>query len=110
MQSAADLADPLVDVRDVVESFRASQLVLPEWHKILDQAVASLNQVQSSVETEALLRGLLPNLRLLLAKGLPGVPEVVDEVAQQVAGVLGETRVPGIPVPADDDWSFRTAG
>jgi hypothetical protein len=35
MQYAADLADPLVDVRDVVESFRCSHLTFPDRMKIL---------------------------------------------------------------------------
>jgi hypothetical protein len=34
MQDAADLADPLVDVRDVVESFRCSHLTLPDRDEI----------------------------------------------------------------------------
>jgi hypothetical protein len=109
MQDAAKLAEPLVDVRDVVESFRTGQLVLPEWETILGQAVASLSQLQPSGEIEALLPGLLPKLRLLLAEGLPDAPRVVDEVAIQVAGVLEQTRVPGIPAPQDDDWSFSEA-
>jgi len=37
MQYAADLADPLVDIRDVVESFRSSHLTLPDWDEILRQ-------------------------------------------------------------------------
>lgn len=37
LQYAADLADPLVDVRDVVESFRSSHLTLPDWDEILCQ-------------------------------------------------------------------------
>lgn len=106
MQNAAELADPLVDIRDVLESFRTSHLVLSEWDEVLAQAVASLSRFQPPGEVEELLPGLLPNLRLLLAEGLPDVPHVVDEVAQQVAGVLEQTRVPGIPTPEDDDWSF----
>jgi hypothetical protein len=35
MQYAADLADPLVDVRDVVESFRCSHLTLLDRDEIL---------------------------------------------------------------------------
>jgi hypothetical protein len=37
LQHAAGLADPLVDVRDVVESFRSSHLTLPDWDEILHQ-------------------------------------------------------------------------
>lgn len=35
MPDAADLADPLVDVRDVVESFRCSHLTLPDRYETL---------------------------------------------------------------------------
>ena len=109
MQNAAKLAEPLVDVRDVVESFRTGHLVLPDWDTVLSQAVASLSELQPSGEVEALLPGLLPKLRQLLAVGLPDVPRVVDEVALQVAVVLERTRVPGIPTPEDDDWAFGEA-
>jgi hypothetical protein len=109
MQNAAELADPLVEIRDVVESFRTSHLVLPDWDTVLGQAMAALSGLGSSAETEALFAVLLPNLRLLMAEGLGGAPQIVDEVAQQVADALAQTRVPGIPAPEDDDWSFEAA-
>jgi hypothetical protein len=49
------------------------------------------------------------NAAELTAEGLRGAPHIVDEVAQQVASVLKQTRVPGIPAPEDDDWSFDAA-
>lgn len=109
MQNAAELADSLVDVRDVVESFRTHHLILPGWDKTLGRAVTTLSQLQLSGEVEALLPGLLPNLRLLTTAGLHNMPDVVDDVAEQVASILEQARVPGIPVPEDDDWSFRPA-
>lgn len=109
MQKAAELADPLVEIRDVVESFRTYHLVLPDWDTVLGQAMAALSGLEPSAQAEALFARLLPNLRLLMAEGLSGAPHVVDEVAQQVANALKQTKVPGIPAPEDDDWSFDAA-
>lgn len=106
MHDAAGLADPLVDVREVVESFRSSQLTLPDWDQALRRVVIALSQLPAQAQVDALLPGLVPNLQLLLSVGLDKVPDVVDTVAAQVAVALEQTRVPGIPAPEDDDWSF----
>lgn len=106
MEYVANLADPLVDVRDVVESFRSSHLTLPDWDQTLRRVVAALSQLPPQAQVDVVLPGLVPNLRLLLAAGLDNVPQVVDVVADQVAVALEQTRVPGIPAPEDDDWSF----
>lgn len=106
MEYAADLADPLVDIRDVVESFRACHLVLPDWDQTLRQASAALRERRTPDQVDAVLPGLLPNLGVLLAQGLRNAPHVVNAVADQVAAVLAETPTPGIPSPDDDDWAF----
>lgn len=106
MEYVSNLADPLVDVRDVVESFRSSHLTLPDWDQTLRRVVAALSQLPPQAQVDVVLPGLVPNLRLLLAAGLDNVPQVVDVVADQVAVALEQTRVPGIPAPEDDDWSF----
>ena len=106
MQYAADLADPLVDVRDVVESFRSSHLTLPGWDQTLRQVITALSQLPPQAQADVFLPGLVSNLRLLLTAGLDDVPQVVERVAAQVAAALEEARVPGIPTPEDDDWSF----
>ena len=106
MERGADLADPLVDVRDVVESFRSSHLTLPGWDQTLRQVVTALSQLPSQAQVDVLLPGLVPDLRLLLTAGLGNVPEVVERVAARVAAALEQTRVPGIPAHEDADWSF----
>ncbi len=106
MQHSAALADPLVDIRDVVESFRSCHVVLPDWDQTLRRAIAALDRLTPPDQVDAVLPGLLPNLRIVLAEGLRGAPHVVNEVADQVAAVLAETRTPGIPGPDDDDWAF----
>jgi hypothetical protein len=105
-QYAADVADSLVDVRDVVESFRTWQLTVPDWDETLRQAADALDRLPPQAQVDELLPGLLSNLRLLLTEGLGSFPQIVNEIAEQVAIVLQETRIPGIPTPGDDDWSF----
>ena len=105
MQYAADLADPLLDVRNVVESFRSYRVTPPGCDETLRQAVAALSRLQTLTEVSVLLTGLLPDLDLLLTGGLDKSPQVVDKVATQVATFLEETTIPG-PTPEDDDWSF----
>lgn len=105
MQYAADLADPLLDIRDVVESFRSYQVILPGWDETLRRAVAALTRLLPQVQVDALRPGLLSDLGALLAAGLDRSPSLVDKIAIQVANILDETPIPGIPGP-DDDWSF----
>jgi hypothetical protein len=105
MQYTADLADPLLEVRDVVESFRSYHITLPEWDETLRHAIAALSRLQALAQVTVLPAGLLPDLDLLLTDGLDRSPQVVDKVATQVADVLEQTMIPG-PTLEDDDWSF----
>jgi hypothetical protein len=108
MQYAVDLADPLLDVRNVVESFRSYHVTPPDWDETLRHAIAALSQLQALVEVDIVLPGLLPDLDLLLTGGLERSPQVVEKVATQVANILAETTIPG-PTLEDDDWSFGDA-
>jgi hypothetical protein len=109
MPYTADLADPLFDVRDVVESFRSYRVTPSDWDQTLRHAIAALSELPPQAQVSTLLPGLLPNLDLLLARGLENSQQVIDKVAGQVAIVLSETRIPGIPAPEDDDWTFSEA-
>lgn len=107
MQYDTELADPLVEVRDVVESFRCCGVTPTDWRQVLGQAVATLDQLPQEAGVERRLPDLLPHLRTLLTTGLSSAPKVLDEVAAQVATVLQQARVPGIPRPDQEDWSFN---
>ena len=104
MQYAADLADPLLDVRNVVESFRSHHVTPPDWDETLRHAVAALSRLQASAQVNS----LLPALGFLLTDGLDSSPLLVEKVATQVANILKEITIPG-PAPEDDDWSFGEA-
>ena len=107
MQNSVDLAGPLADIRDVVESFRTWQVTLPGWHAALGRAAAVIAAIPPQADLDHLLPGLVPDLRLLQKRGLDAQPQVVNRVADLVADALGRARVPGIPAPSDEDWSFR---
>jgi len=109
MQGAAEIADPLVDVRDVVETFRQYGVTLADWHKTLQVAVLALDDPQGAVSTNVLRSELSAHLRILLERGLEDQSQVVNDVATWVVRVLLETKVPGIPRPEEEDWGFRTS-
>jgi hypothetical protein len=108
MQYAADLADPLLDVRNVVESFRSYHVTPRDWDETLRHAIAALSRLQALIQVDIVLPGLLPDLDLLLTGGLDRSPQIVEKVATQVANILDETTIPG-PTLEDDDWSFGEA-
>lgn len=106
----AELADPLVEVRDVVESFRCCGVTPTDWRHSLQEAISALTRLPREAEVESRLPSLLPHLQILLAEeGLDGVPKVVSEVADQVAIVLRQVTIPGIPRPEEDNWGFDRA-
>jgi hypothetical protein len=107
MQYDIELVDPLVEVRDVVESYRCCGVTPTDWHQVLGQAIATLDQLPQEVGVEHRLPDLLPHLRILLTAGLDNAPKVLDEVAAQVATALRHTRIPGIPRPDEEDWAFN---
>lgn len=106
MQYEVELADPLVEVRDVVESFRCCGVTPADWYQALNRALATLDELPAEVGVERRLPDLLPRLRILLTGGLGSAPAVVDEVAAQVAAALSQTRIPGIPRPDEENWGF----
>lgn len=106
MQYDAELADPLVEVRDVVESYRCCGVTPTDWDQTLGHAITVFDRLPQEAIVEFRLPDLVPHLRILLAEGLGRVPKVVDQVAAQVAVALSQAQIPGIPRPDEDDWGF----
>jgi hypothetical protein len=106
MPDAADIADPLVSVRDVVETFRNYGLTVAGWDEVLETAVRALDNSHMTSWAEVQIPELSTNLRLLLAHGLGNEPHAVDRVSGWVLRLLSNTMVPGIPKPEEDYWGF----
>jgi len=106
MSYGAELADPVADVRDVVETFRTYGVITADWHEVLSGAAEALDRLPEDVQAASRLPVLIPRLRQLLRSGLRSEDPVLQEVADHIADLLQETRIPGIPRPDDDRWEF----
>ena len=95
------LADPLMDVRDVLETFRTHDLVVRDWRDILADAADGLDQ-----QPWQIVGDLATRLRVLVASGLRESPEAVHKVANVVAHLLEAHPVDHVPQPGDHHWGF----
>ncbi len=107
MSDRAELANPITDVRDVVETFRLYSILTSDWRERLSAAIQTLDQLPEGVRSESRVSVLVPRLRRLVDAGLAQGDPVLDEVATQVQALLHETRIPGIPRPDDENWEFE---
>jgi hypothetical protein len=105
MQYQAELADPLIEVREVVESFRAYGIMLEDWQRSLGEALSVLDRLPQGADQD-FLPDLISNIRVLMHQGLDSSPRTLDMVATRVAIVLSEATIPGLPGPRDDNWGF----
>lgn len=106
MSVTAEVAAPLVDVRDVLETFRRHQILIEDWASVLSNAARSLDQASAGVVATPAVTHLAGQLRTLLANGLQTNTEIVDRVADETQRILSQTRIPGIPRPEDEHWEF----
>lgn len=106
MSDTADIAAPLAEVREVVETFRHHKIVLPNWADVVSSAIEAL-AVPTYVQPPAVsLTEVVAELRLLLGTGLAGNPGLVDHIAVETAELLELARPAGIPSPSDENWAF----
>ncbi len=108
MEYGPELADPLVDVRDVVESFRTYGVTPPDWRVMLGNAVAALDELSPMPHLDLVLPPLVLHLNELLSGGLAANPAVVSEVAEHVSAVLASVQFPTMPKPTDRNWEFES--
>ena len=106
MSGIAELAAPLAEVREVVETFRHHKIVLPDWAQIFRSAIEDL-AVPTYVQPAAgSLVDVVAELRVLLDTGLAGNSSIVDRIAAETAELFESVRPAGIPAPGDDNWAF----
>lgn len=109
MQYDSEIADPVAEVRDVVESYRCCGVTPADWHEALGGAIAVLDKLPEEAATDTSLSNLVPLLRILQTEGLDSAPNIVEQVADKVAEVLSRARIPGIPRPDEEEWGFEEA-
>lgn len=106
LSDTAEVAAPLVDVRDVLETFRRHQVLTEDWATVLSNAAEAFDQASADVVVPPAVTHLAGQLRMLLANGLQANTETVDRVADEIQRILSRTRIPGIPRPEDEHWEF----
>jgi len=106
MSDSAELASPIADVRDVVETYRLYGVLASDWREVLTAAGDALDRLPQPLRSEARIPRLVPRLRQLAAGGLTQGDPVLEEVAAHVHSLLEASRIPGIPRPDDEHWEF----
>lgn len=105
MREPAQLFQPIVDIRDVLESFLVNRVVLGDWQLTLTSASARLLELGQAWSDGDLLE-LGHVTERLAAQDLLADSALTRTAAHGAARVLDQVRVPGIPRPDDEDWTF----
>jgi hypothetical protein len=105
VREAAVVFGPIVEVRDVLESFLADRVLIADWQETLEAAsrcFVQLGTLWSDPEMDDLGR----RLESLANRGLDDEPALTQRVASDVERLLDRMRVPGVPRPEDEEWAF----
>jgi hypothetical protein len=101
-----DLVASAAVARDVVESYRQWQIVVPGWETTLQEVVEALGALPTAPVLPVEIDELRTDLARLLRTGLPGDPRGLDELSAALREIVTTVRVPGVPRPEDPAWSF----
>ncbi|MGH3823466.1 MAG: hypothetical protein ACRDRA_11655 [Pseudonocardiaceae bacterium] len=106
MSDITAVVSPLVDVRDVLETFRRHRIFAENWVAVLSDAATALDQASVDALAAPDMTHLVAQLRMLLINGLQANIDIVDSVADEAQHILSGIRIPGIPRPEDEHWEF----
>lgn len=105
-----DLVRSALMARDVIESYRQSHIMIAGWSGQLAQAAESLARISAECRTSTgeviPLEQLARTLTATVEARLQVDRETLDHLSQELRMIVTSTRVPGIPRPEDEDWSF----
>lgn len=105
MQQAIVLFGPIVEVRDVLESFLQDGVCVPDWRQRLSDASRKFLEVGHHADGNIRMIEL-GNRLARLARSELGANALTSELAVEIENLLDEARVPGLPQPEDDNWAF----
>ena len=105
MSENVALLDPLLDTREVVETYLGDRLELPDWQATLRAASLRLTELADRHESSDLLR-IAGQVKEVADSGLRERLGILELLSVEIAGLLANIRVPGLPRPEDEDWSF----
>jgi hypothetical protein len=105
MQQVAMLFGPIVEARDVVESYLRDGVLVTNWRQRLIEASGRFTELNRGGDDDARLATLGAQIAELADAGLEANPSTYA-IAAEIEHLLNELRVPGIPRPEDEDWAF----
>jgi hypothetical protein len=104
-----DLVRSAMTARDVIESYRQSQITVSGWNLALEEAAQSFARISAhrpvAGETVPLAQ-LAQALSVTAKAGLQADLEALERLSRQLRKIVTDTRIPGIPRREDGDWSF----
>ena len=109
MTAEQDLVHSAVMARDVIESYRQSNIMIFGWNNMLEEAAQSFARI--SVD-RPVAGGVMPlaqlarSLTATVHAGLRVDDETLNLLSQELRAIVTGTRIPGIPRPEDPDWTF----
>jgi len=95
--------------RDVIESYRQSHITVSGWILLLEEAAQSFTRISAQrpvVGGAVPLAQLAQALSVTAEEGLLADHEMLDRLSRDLRSIVTNTRIPGIPRPEDEDWSF----
>jgi hypothetical protein len=104
MQQAA-LFGPIVEARDVLESYLCDRILVVDWHQRLTEASRQFIELGSSSPNED-IAALGGRVAVLAESGLEQAQDLTREVAAELERLLDQVHVPDLPRPEDPDWAF----
>jgi hypothetical protein len=105
MQQAAMLFGPIVEVRDVLESFLQDGVVVADWRQRLTEASRQFVELGLRTDDGPHLADLGSRIAELAGSDLETSP-LTHVLAAEVERLVDEVHVPGLPRPEDEDWTF----
>ena len=106
MTSEQDLVRSALMARDVIESYRQSHIAVSGWSALLEEAAQSFARLSEHPGGVAPLAQLAQVLDATVRARLQVDQETLNWLSHELRTIVTDTRVPGIPRPEDEDWSF----
>jgi len=105
MRQEAALFGPIVEVRDVLESFLRSQVLVRGWREKLVEASQQFIELGEHPSNGDLTE-LGQRIAVLAHANMDQEPTLTRELAADVESLIDQIHVPDVPRPEDNDWSF----
>jgi hypothetical protein len=105
MQQVAVLFGPIIEVRDVLESFLNDGVLVPEWRRRLVDASCQFVELSQNADDGAQVVQLASEIAELAVSDLATSP-LTRSLAAEIERLMGEVRLPGLLRSEAEDWAF----